>query len=378
MMRSEATACNEIRTQPARWTPRGTLLIAFARLSAGLLGLPAFGQEHDSASVPPPITVGGFVDSYFSVNVDRPSTHINELRNFDVTENQLVVSEAEISVSRPPAPVGFRLELDLGPANTIVQSGATGSLANVGQAYITCTIPVGAGLTVDAGKFVTHMGLEVIKAKDDYNYSRSLLFSLSIPYYHMGARASYPVTPALTLSAFVYDSYNGPTVNSAKSFGFQGIFTPAPSLSITGNWLGGPALPDSVSKRFRNVGELIISYQVSAPLTLALDGVYGQENLPAGVNLWKGLAAYARCTLSDLSAVSLRGEIYSDPEGYTTGAPQDLREITLTCEFKPVPSLILRAEYRYDFAGAPMFDGQGGPLTRRTQATVGFGAVAVF
>ncbi len=344
----------------------------------------AGAQTPDSAAAPPPVVVGGYVDSYFSFNLDRPTSHINQLRNFDVTENQFVMANAEISVTRAAAPLGFRVDADFGPTNDIVQSGVPGTVMNIGQAYATYVIPVGSGLTVDGGKFVTHMGFEVIKAKDDFNYSRSLLFAIPIPYYHLGLRASYTVSPLLTLCTHVYNSWNGPTVNSGKTFGFQAIFTPSSTLSITGNWLGGPALPDSVSKKFRNVGELIVSYTPVAPLTLAVDALYGQENLPGGTALWKGVAAYVKYAIAGTSAVAVRGEYFSDPEGYTTGAAQNLSEVTLTYEYRPVTNLILRGEYRYDMTNGgdrglmTIYDGDAGPATRRNQATLGIGAIVVF
>src|SRR5206468_2324174 len=61
------------------------------------------------------------------------------------------------------------------------------------QGYLSWLAPVGKGLQFDAGKFVTPAGAEVIETKDNWNYSRSLLFALAIPYYHMGVRATYNV-----------------------------------------------------------------------------------------------------------------------------------------------------------------------------------------
>ena len=66
------------------------------------------------------------------------------------------------------------------------------------QAYLTAVLPVGAGLTVDVGKFVTHMGNEVIESKDNWNYSRSFLFAYAIPYYHTGIRLTYPLASTLS------------------------------------------------------------------------------------------------------------------------------------------------------------------------------------
>jgi len=358
--------------------------IALARrVAPAILGVAtivgtASGQSKDSAAAPAPVTVSGFVDSYFSYNLDRPKTHVNQLRNFDVTAEQFTVSMAQVSFQKAASPVGFRVDLGLGQGNDIVQSGATGSLANVLQAYATVVAPVGSGLTIDAGKFVTHCCYETIPAKDNLNYSRSLLFAWSVPYYHLGVRASYPVSGTLTLNGYLYNGWNGIAVNNGKTLGFEAAYAPASAWSFVVNWLGGPADPDSVSNSFRNVYEVIASFQATDRLSLAANGIYGQDQPYGHIVLWRGVAGYIKYTATDVSSFALRAEAFDDPEGFMTLMPQSLYEATVTYEYRPLAGLILRAEYRYDWSNASAFDGSGGALQRRNQATLGVGAIVVF
>jgi hypothetical protein len=53
-----------------------------------------------------PIVVAGFVDTYFSWNFDKPSSHINRLANFDLTENQFVMSMAAAAARREEIKAG--------------------------------------------------------------------------------------------------------------------------------------------------------------------------------------------------------------------------------------------------------------------------------
>jgi hypothetical protein len=338
----------------------------------------ATAQSKDSTA-PPPVVFSGFVDSYFSFNFARPTTHVNSMRVFDGTENSFAISEAELSISKAAAPIGFRVDLDFGPTNDLAQSGAPGSVANVGQAYITYVAPVGEGLTIDAGKFVTHMGFEVIKAKDDYNYSRSISFGYAIPFYHLGVRASYPLSSKLTLTGYMYNSFNGLTVNSGKSFGLEATYTPSSAVTVIGNWIGGPANPDTTSKKFRNIGNLIVSVAPSEKLTLVGEMVYGQENLPGLTALWRAYAGYLKYSLCDPSSLTLRGELYDDPEGFTLGlpgTPVKWKEVTLTYEYKGLSNLILRTEYRYDWSDVSLFAGDG--ALRNNISTLTVGAIVVF
>ena len=69
------------------------------------------------------------------------------------------------------------------------------------EAYGSYAIPLGNGLTVKAGKFVTLLGYEVIEAPNNLTFSRSFLFSLAIPLTHVGALVTYPVFDWLSLTA---------------------------------------------------------------------------------------------------------------------------------------------------------------------------------
>lgn len=355
----------------------GALLVC----AVASIGQAGWGQTKDTSAAPaapPAVTVTGFVDTYFEYNFDRPKTHVNELRNFDVTDEQFMVSMAEVSVQRAASPVGFRVDLDFGQGNDIVQSGAPGSLANVRQAYVTVVAPLGSGLTIDMGKFVTHCCFELIPAKDNFNYSRSLLFAWSVPYYHLGVRAAYPLTSEITLNGYVYDGWNGIPVNSGKTLGFEGAWAPSSAFSLTLNWLGGPALPDTITNKYRNVYEVIASYQASSKLTLVVNGVYGDDHPRFYTAVWRGVAGYAKYACNDISSFALRAEVFNDPEGFMTGAAQDLYETTFTYEYKPFATLILRGEYRYDWSTVPAFDGVNGGFTRRNQSTLAVGAIVTF
>src|SRR5438270_608003 len=82
--------------------------------------------------------------------------------------------------------------------------------------------PLGKGLQVDVGKFVTQHGAEVIEAKSNWNYSRSLLFSLAIPYYHSGVRVSYALNGKTTIMGTIVNGWNNVVENnSGKTLGAQ-------------------------------------------------------------------------------------------------------------------------------------------------------------
>ena len=360
----------------------GTAAIVGTLLLEGMLLSPrAAAQDQSQApteAAPPPVNISGFVDTYFDWNFARPKSHTNRFRNFDLTENQFVVSAAEVDIQRSPTPIGFRIDANYGSATDIIHAGNPGTLNTFQQAYLTAVVPVGAGLTVDAGKFVTHMGYETIKSKDNLNYSRSFLFAWAIPYYHLGVRVAYPVATNLTLGACVCNGWNASTLNSGKTFGASLSYAPTPSLSLLANWIGGPEQPDSLGNNLRHVVEAIVAYQASDRLSFAVDGNYGTETVGGPTMTWKGVALYGRLVLTDASAIALRAEVYSDPQGYTTGLIQELKEVTLTYEYRLFANFIVRGEFRHDWSSTTAFDGETGAGTLRHQSTLGLGSVISF
>jgi hypothetical protein len=329
----------------------------------------------DSSS---PVIIGGFVDTFFSWNFNRPVSHKNELTSFDLTENQITLAAAEVDISKNASPIGFRLELAGGGTPNFIQGGLTETAQLFQQAYLTAVVPVGAGLTLDAGKFFTHMGFELPKAKDNYNYSRSFLFTWPVPAYHTGIRATYPLRENFTIMAQVCNGWNSTVANSGKTFGASISYTPVSPLSLIGSWIGGPEQADSVSSNFRHVFEGIVSLQATEKVTLAADVVYGTEKLGEITATWKGVAGYCRYAFTPNSLITLRGEIYKDPTGCTTGLEQDLSEITLTYEQRVANNLIFRAEYRYDKSTASPFDGSDGDATKSSQNRLGLAGIVTF
>src|SRR5207253_4743058 len=126
--------------------------------------------------------------------------------------------------------LGFRTDLAIGPATEIVHAsepGGTDVFKHLQQAYLSYLAPAGKGLQIDVGKFVTQHGAEVIETKDNWNYSRSLLFALAIPYYHMGVRASYTFNDTFTLMGDVVTGWNDVVDNNGRrTYGIQATTKP--------------------------------------------------------------------------------------------------------------------------------------------------------
>ena len=330
------------------------------------------------------VTYSGLIDAYYDYNFAGPSSNTNALRNFDVNTNAFTLSQVELVIQKATSvssPVGFRMDLDYGTTNDMVQpvnaSTPPTTLANVQQAYVTAVIPVGSGLTVDAGKFVTHMGNEVIESNANWNYSRSYLFAYAIPYYHTGMRLTYPILSNLTATLHVVNGWNSQT-DAIKSANLGATLNYAVTSS-TGIIFNGIWGHTGYEIGARNVYDFIVSQTVTDNLSLALNADYGEAGTSAGLATWKGVDIYGRYTIDTLSAVAVRAEVFADPIGYATATmiPNTYKEVTLTLEHKLFNQLLLRGELRDDFALNPAYN-KTLSNTETSQLTLTVGAVVTF
>ena len=332
----------------------------------------SYAQDTNTAAS---ISYNGFFDAYYIKNSTGPASGANKIRVFDPADNEFNLALGEVDFLKKADPVGFRVDIGTGRVAGLSLTGL------IQQAYMTIVVPIGAGLTVDVGQFVTHMGYEVIESKDNWNYSRSILFGWAIPFYHTGARLSYPVLSNLTATVSVLNGWNSVADNNNfKTLGLMLSYAVLPSTGITVCGISGveQTEPSIVGKR--NVVNLIITHNLTDNLSLALDADYGEERLPLGLATWKGEAVYGKYVLDPKSAVAVRYEMYNDGSDFSplsTGASK-LSELTATYEYKPYDNLILRGEVRNDMSDKAFFDGTSAPGTEKSQLTFLVGAIVTF
>jgi hypothetical protein len=318
------------------------------------------------------IEFSGFADMYYGYNFNTPKAAcatiggvdiFNCLRNFDVAHNSFSLSLAEFAVEKKPTAdsrAGFRLDFDYGATSGIVagfEPGGTTLYQNIQQAYVSYLAPTGTGLQFDFGKFVTPAGFEVIETKDNWNYSRSLLFALAVPYYHTGMRVTYSPTDKITTAGFLVNGWNNSVDNNTgKTIGASITVKPTPELTIIENYLGGPEAADQPEgSNWRHLSDTIVTYAATKKVNLAVNFDYGQDKAGGSTAKWWGIALYGKLMPNDWFAVTPRYEYYDDMDGFSTGAIQKVQEVTITTEFKHKDGFMTRAEYRHDFSDVAYF-----------------------
>lgn len=384
--------------------------------------------------------ISGFVDVAYTQNFNNPSTNLNQLHIFDTNANAFMAHLAQVMLERPAEAggslmdrAGFRARLNFGldsrvtRARTNYQTGTSNDEFDFQELYAEYILPVGNGLKVQFGKINTLIGYEVINSWENVNFSRSFMFGLGQAFTTTGLRFTYTFSPQVTA---VFGLVNGwddvDDNNQGKTIEYLVALTPHEKFGLSwygsygaeqnsrqfGDTLSGGAPGNRSANRFAN--GLIITMKPTDKDTVVLEPYYVNEtdnpmrlanpNLPANAR-WNGVAGYLIHDFTDQWSFRFRGEIFEDAGGSRTcqgtlnnaggtntcfattnnipGAvlplvpiAQTLWEVTPTLQFKPVPSLITRVEFRYDKSDQNVF--RYGTRPANHQETMSFEVIYVF
>ena len=370
LQRTDSIAAGVARTDAAKTTDSAAVTKAAA-------ALPKWFDE---------IAVNAFVSSAYQYNSNRPATGVNSYRVFDFNDNSFNLDVAEVVVQIAPSKpndAGFRVDIDAGNSIPQISKSQDQTVAqfDLQQVFASYIAPLGSGLRFDVGKYVTHLGYEVIEGYDGYNdnYSRSILFGYAIPFTHTGVKASYAFSSKVAAMVEVVNGWDLVRDNNrSKSVGAQLTLTPLAPLSLLVNWIGGPELAND-NHTNRNVFDIVATLKPTSTLTLGVNGDYGVEDGTSRVNpgsnaTWKGVAGYATIAVTNKLSVGLRGETFHDDGGTRLGTDTKatLTEGTLTPAYKFTDHVVLRGEVRFDKANQPILVRRATVSDRQTTAGINF------
>ncbi|MGD1210484.1 MAG: porin [Candidatus Acidiferrales bacterium] len=342
-----------------------------------------------------PMTLSGFVDTYYAFNFNQPhflgggspagntgQFFDNNTQQFSLNAIELVADKAPDATAGGTGRAGYHIGVIYGQAaQTINGSPATGVFNNptdanniaLKEAYIDYIAPIGKGLTITVGKFVTPAGNEVIETNGNWNYSRSILFYYAIPFFHFGINAKYTFNPQWSITGYIVNGWNNTQeVNTGKTYGVSLAWTPNKYWAVTENYLAGPqddaffyGASGKPNDNWRQLEDATIAYTPNAKWAFALNGDYGYgdkfgtESGNSKPVDWWGVAPYAKYSFNDKAYFAVRYEYYSDPQGFSLGVVPLLnthvQEGTATFAYNLTSALQTRFEFREDFSNRNLF-----------------------
>ena len=369
------------------------------------LGLNAIGGGFLTAD-PWDLKFSGFIEGGYTTPFQNPKGgHTLPGRVFDFQSDKVILDQADFSIERDvnwdKAKKG---QIDFGGKVEFIYGGDAGlthsdglldhgyksphdpdNQPDVVQAYVDVLLPVGSGLDIRMGKFVTLLGYETINPTTNPLFSHSFEFGFGIPFTQTGVLGIYNINDKLQVTAGITDGWNqsiNDSHNGAIDFLGQVKYTMDPTLSTLVNVSVGPERTDDAHD-YRFLIENNTTYSpANSAWTFGLDpffaaDAHGANNGDTGY--WYGVVGYVGYKINDYFTVNGRLEWYRDDGGETLGGSgtASYYEGTLGVTVKPFPhdaigqNLEIRPEIRYDVSNKRFFDNGN----ERDQTTFGVDAI---
>ena len=304
-----------------------------------------------------------FADGYITYNGNNPASGANQLYNFNTQKGQPELNLAEIGIDKSDRVFGLHFDAGLGETMRLIHAFDPATIDHKAlryfeQAYAIVKPGHTHGAEFDFGQFDSSAGAELIQPGSNWNYSRSLLFAWAIPAYHFGFKSTVPITKDFSAGFQLVNAWN--TVwgnNDLKNIGIVSALT-RPKYVWSVNYYEGPNHMGTAAGK-RNLFDTTATFTPNGKINAYVNLDYGQDNriAPAkGHDRWGGIAGAARYQAYKRIAFASRLEWYGDRTGFTTGLKQNLKEVTITGEYKRNNHILTRLEYRHDWSDKPFYD----------------------
>ena len=306
-------------------------------LTTIMISNPINAQDTDESVPEPTFNFSGSVDTYFRSSFTEdpvaPGTSFANLNGFSLGMANFIVSyEGEKS--------GFVADVVFGPRGSDAVFGSVGNSSEmVNQLYAYYNIA--EGVTVTLGNFNTFLGYEVISPAANFNYSTSYMFSYG-PFSHTGAKLDFSISEDVSLMIGVFNQTDQTEANYDRytAFGAQ--------LGLYGQYLNLLAGDEYFQLDYTGGFDLSDSFFLGINATTAT---------LAGETGFAGVALYPQLTTSDSFAIGLRGEFFSETDGFgalVSDGDADNFSLTLTGSFTS-GNFMFKPELRLDSASSEIF-----------------------
>ena len=182
-----------------------------------------------------PLTVEGYIDTYFSFDFNEPE---NSIRPYSVSytrHNEFNINLAYVSLKYASENVKAVFTPGFGTYMNANYATERVTLKNIVEAYVSVKIFKNKNIWLDAGVIPSPYTNETAIALDQICYSRSFAPEYT-PYYLTGAKLSLPLSEKVTLYTYLLNGWQViEDVNSPLALGTQLEFKPNANYSFTWN-----------------------------------------------------------------------------------------------------------------------------------------------
>jgi hypothetical protein len=354
------------------------------------------------------VDISGFVSASYNYNFNQPADNLNAGQGYENNANQFMLNKFTLIAQKAVDfdafawKAGFFTEVILGQDAAFTQARglSLGDNGDLEQAYVQANVPVGNGVKVIFGKYVTPLGYELVENELNPNWTMGYQWTLFEPFTHTGLQLDYKINNEWEVDFYFNNGWDVVTDNN-HSFSYIGrlYYTPNDNTSYTLIGYGGPeqtavnvdptdGVPGA-DGHWREGVELVVTSKCTPKLGTAIQVDYGHETAasvdhPGGDAQWWGIGGWLTYDFSEKLQAAFRTDYVNDLNGarssdspstapFPVNGGQEIVSVTLTLNYKPIEGLRLAPEIRFDRSTLDNgFDG------RDTQVLGSVGAVYSF
>ena len=316
------------------------------------------------------ISISGFAQASYFYNTQRPKDGASDGYLWNTKDNSFSLNKFKLTLASKPVATdkwdaGFKASLLFGEDAPELNTGGAGntSFNDVREAYVEINVPIGTGLNIKAGEMISLLNYESGDggaANVNFSQGNQWWFTGNGP--SAGVQASYNFTPEWGLTLRVDNGlFQGPVDNNSGK-AFSGSINYKPNAKL---WANLYFFFDSEPGK-TDVSGLgsIGGYQVTEKLGTGYEVDYFHtDQAGTGTDLWS-IGGWAWYDFTSKVGLALRADLIENPDGvlgpavrpnagiadgFATDSNGHLGSLTLTLNYKPVPSLKIQPEIRYDY-----------------------------
>ena len=259
------------------------------------------------------------------------------------------------------------------------------------EAYAGYHIDVLNGINIQAGIFMSYVGLWSYYNFDNWTYQPSYVSS-NTPWFFNGVRVQVFANEHLKIEPWLVNGWQAyGKFNQAPGVGLQALWRPNGSLSILGNqYFGTDTLGVPDRKRFHTDDSVMVKYVDNpggvlsrAAFSVTLDaGCEWGGNVSCSDQFFLGFMAYNRLWFwENRIGLTVGGGAITNPGRYLVllppingatafsgtpyftynkGDPYQAWDMQISADYSPVQFVTFRVEYNHRAANVPYFSGPGG------------------
>ena len=257
-------------------------------------------------------------------------------------------------------------EADSGPPETHIE---------IDNLIISWTPPKVSALSLSFGRFDAPIGFERDDEPLNLVPTTSFTFENARPVKLTGLLARYALNPKVSVLGLVANGWDVEVDNnSGKTAGLKLQVFPSSNFAVAAGALYGPE-QDTITSVTRTLLTGDLTWQPMPRLILQAEAHHGSEQ---GTQ-WTGVVGQAFWRFGQSTGLTVRGDVFDDPDGARTGTAQTLQSLTISpwyfyreaqegvfsnIEFTTfrLPAFSLRPAVRFDHSSQPVFESKDGTL----------------